>query len=155
MKFFIPDYSPKGTTAGYRIDSDRRMRIEEYRGKTGLVDLKSIISAMVSDPCWSADFHGLVDFSDAELELSSNDVIRLSFVMRQLQNRTKGWLVYVATNPTNHGLVRMLGYWSRISHRLLIFESRPEAEAWLALNKNYMPPHFIGMESDATLRNAG
>lgn len=158
MKFLTPDYSSKGTAGRYRIDSDRRMRIEEYQGKTGLVDLKSIIASMASDPCWSPDFHGLIDFSHAELDLSSNDILRLALVLRQLGNRTKGWLAYVATNSTNYGLVRMLGYWSRTSNRLRIFESRTEAEAWLVLNRNYMPPHFINndsMESDGTLRNAG
>lgn len=157
MKFLASDYLSTGTTGRYRIDLDRRLRIEEYQGKTGLVDLKSIIASMASDPCWSPDFHGLVDFSDAELDLSSNDILRLALVLRQLENRTKGWLAYVATNSTNYGLVRMLGYWSRTHSRLRIFKSRPEAENWLVLNRNYMPPHFIneeGRESDRTWRDA-
>ena len=63
------------------------MRIEEYQGKTGLADLKSVISSMASDPCWSADFHGLIDFSEAELDLAANDVLRLALVLRHEENR--------------------------------------------------------------------
>lgn len=157
MKFLTTDYTSSGTVGNYRIDSDRRMRIEEYQGNVGLSDLKSIISAMTSDPCWSPDFHGLVDFSEANLELSSNDVLRLALVMRHEANRSNGWLAFVATNSTTYGIVRMLGYWSRNSARLRIFPSRDEAERWLERNVDQVPPGFIdekGVESAAVLRNA-
>ncbi|MES2438216.1 MAG: hypothetical protein V4584_04080 [Verrucomicrobiota bacterium] len=132
------------------------MRIEEYQGKTGLGDLKSVISSMASDSCWSADFHGLIDFSDAELELSANDILRLALVLRHEGNRSNGWLAYVATNSTTYGIVRMLSYWSRNTDRLKIFQSRDEAEAWLELNIDQVPPGFIneeGLQKAAVLRN--
>lgn len=157
MKFLTTDYTSSGEVGHYRIDSDRRMRIEEYQGSVGLCDLKSIISAMTSDPCWSPDFHGLVDFSEANLELSSNDVLRLALVLRHEANRSNGWLAFVATNSTTYGIVRMLGYWSRTSDRLRIFPSRDEAERWLERNVDQVPPGFIdenGVESAAVLRNA-
>lgn len=157
MKFLTTDYTSSGTVGNYRIDLDRRMRIEEYQGNVGLSDLKSIISAMTSDPCWSPDFHGLVDFSEANLELSSNDVLRLALVLRHEANRSNGWLAFVATNSTTYGIVRMLGYWSRNSARLRIFQSRDEAESWLERNVDQVPPGFInenGVESAAALRNA-
>ena len=140
----------------YRIDADRRMRIEEYQGKTGLADLKSVISSMASDPCWSADFHGLIDFSEAELDLAANDVLRLALVLRHEENRSRGWLAYVAPNSTIYGIVRMLGYWSRNTDRMRIFQSRDEAERWLELNVDQVPPGFInedGIEAVAALRN--
>jgi len=145
-----------GTVGHYRIDADRRMRIEVYQGKTGLADLKSVISAMASDPCWSGDFHGLIDFSEAELELAANDVLRLALVLRHEANRSRGWLAYVAPNSTTYGIVRMLGYWSRNTDRVRIFQSRDEAERWLELNVDQVPPGFInedGIEAVAALRN--
>ena len=132
------------------------MRIEEYQGKTGLADLKSVISSMASDPCWSADFHGLIDFSEAELDLAANDVLRLALVLRHEENRSRGWLAYVAPNSTIYGIVRMLGYWSRNTDRMRIFQSRDEAERWLELNVDQVPPGFInedGIEAVAALRN--
>lgn len=158
MKFLTSDYSASGTVGNYRIDADRRMRIEEYQGRTGLSDIKSVISSMASDPCWSADYHGLIDLSEAELDLTANDVLRLALVLRHEANRTRGWLAYVATKSTTYGIVRMLGYWSRNTERLRIFQSREEAEAWLELNKNQVPPGFInedGICTAAVLRNAG
>ncbi|MES2659402.1 MAG: hypothetical protein V4689_12350 [Verrucomicrobiota bacterium] len=156
MKFLTTDYPSSGTVGRYRIDAERRMRIEEYQGKTGLSDLKANISAMASDPCWSPDFHGLIDFSDAELELSANDVLRLALVLRHEENRSHGWLAFVATNSTAYGIVRMLGYWSRNTDRLRIFQNRDEAETWLERNMNQIPPGFIeenGAAAAAALRN--
>jgi hypothetical protein len=158
MKFLTTDYSSSGTVGHYRIDTIRRMRIEEYQGRTGLGDLKSVLSSMASDPCWSAEYHGLIDFSDAELDLTANDVLRLALVLRQEANRSRGWLAYVATNTVTYGIVRMIGYWSRNTDRVRIFQSRAEAERWLVRNRDQVPPGFInedGMEAAAALRNAG
>ena len=156
MKFLTTDYSPPVAIGRYRIDSDRRMRIEEYQGSVGLADLKSIISAMASDPSWSADFHGLIDFSQSKLELTANDVLRLALVLRQEEYRSRGWLAFVATNSTTYGVVRLLGYWSRNTDRMRIFESREEAEVWLERNIDQVPPGFIhedGIEAAAVFRN--
>jgi hypothetical protein len=158
MKFLTTDYSYSGTVGHYRIDTDRRMRIEEYQGRTGLGDLKSVVSSMASDPCWSADYHGLIDFSAAELDLTANDVLRLALVLRHEANRSRGWLAYVATNTVTYGIVRMLGYWSRNTDRVRIFQNRAEAEHWLVRNRDQVPPGFInedGIEAAAVLRNVG
>jgi hypothetical protein len=156
MKFLTTDYSSFKAVGHYRIDADRRMRIEEYQGQTDLADLKSVALAMASDPCWSADFHGLIDFSEAQLELAANDVLRLALVLRQEANRSRGWLAYVVPNSTTHGIVRMLGYWSRNTDRMRIFQRRGEAERWLELNVDQTPTGFImenGTEAVAALRN--
>ena len=160
MKFSTTEYPAAVSVGRYRIDQDRRMRIEEYQGKVGLADLRSVISAMASDPCWSPEHHGLVDFSKAELELSANDVLRLALMMRQEAHRTSGWLVYAVGNPLAYGVVRMLGYWSRNTERFRIFHSREEAEAWLERNGGQAPPEFCEpaqeprKEVPAALRNA-
>lgn len=154
MKFSTTDYP--STESGYRIDTDRRMRIEEYHGKVTLGDLRSIVSAMASDPCWSPDHHGLVDFTNAELELSANDVLRLALMLRQEQNRSNGWLVFAVSNSVSYGVVRMLGYWSRNTDRFRIFQSRDEAEAWLERHLHQSPPGFhdaAAAEKKTALRN--
>lgn len=66
MKFLTTDNSSTVSVGCYRIDAERRMRIEDYQVKVGQGDLRSIVSAMSSDPCWSPDHHELVDFSEAE-----------------------------------------------------------------------------------------
>lgn len=158
MKLLTTDYPFQGTVGHYRIDTERRMRIEEYQGKVGLADLKAIVASMVSDPCWSPDFNGLIDFSAAELDLSANDVLRLALVLRNEENRSRGWLVFVANNSTVYGIVRMLGYWSRNTERLRIFENRAEAEVWLEHNIHQVPPNFREVEAAdaaaAALRDA-
>lgn len=143
MKFSTSDFPYPASTGRYRIDVARRLRIEEYFGKVELADLKSIIAAMISDPDWSPEYNGLVDFTGAELEMSSNDVLRLALMLRQKQNRSHGWLVFVVGNSVTYGVVRMLGYWSKNTDRFRIFQSRKEADLWLDNNLYKAPPTFI------------
>ena len=155
MKFLTTDYPSPVNVGRYRIDSERGMRFEEYRGKVGLADLRSVVSAMVSDPCWSPDHHGLVDLSEAELEMSANDVLRLALMLRQEENRSHGWLVFAVPNSVAYGVVRMLGYWSRNTERFRIFQSRAEAEAWLEKNRDQQPLSFrenAAARADGALR---
>ena len=142
MKFLTTDYPSPATVGQYRIDSERKLRIEEYRGKVGLSDLRSMISAMSTDPCWAPDHQGLGDFTGAELELSANDVLRLALMLRQEEHRSSGWMVFVVASPVAYGVVRMLGYWSRNTDRFRIFPSRDEAENWLRRNAEHTPPVF-------------
>lgn len=142
MRFLTTDYSSTATVGLYRIDADRRLRIEEYKGKTVLADLRSIITTMPTDPCWSPAYHGLIDFSDADLDLTANDVLRLALLLRHEEHRSTGWLAFVAPTTSTYGIVRMLGYWSRATDRLRIFQTRDEAEAWLERNVDRTPPCF-------------
>ena len=157
MKFLTTDYPSTASVGHYRIDTDRGMRIEKYQGKIGLADVRSVVSAMSSDPCWSPDYHGLVDFSDADLELSANDVLRLALTLRQEEHRTHGWLVFAVRNSVAYGMIRMLGYWSRNTDRFRIFQSRHEAEAWLERHLDQAPPGFqrpAALSHNAVLRDA-
>lgn len=140
---FAPFDDPFPASAGcYRIDLRRRLRIEEYCGKVGLADIRAVLSALAADPDWSPDHHGLVDFSEADLEMSANDVLRLGLLMRNERNRTRGWLVFVVPNSVAFGVVRMLGYWSRAMDRMKIFQTRADAEAWLQRHCDKAPPAF-------------
>jgi hypothetical protein len=94
----------------------------------------------------------LVDFSDADLELSANDVLRLALTLRQEEHRTHGWLVFAVRNSVAYGIIRMLGYWSRNTDRFRIFQSRSEAEAWLERHLDHAPPGF--QRPAASLREA-
>ena len=131
MKLANADFSTQAHTGHYRIDSDLEMWVEEYRGVVGLGDLKAMLSCVVSDPRWRPEFHGLVDFSWAQVEMTANEVLRLALIMKQERNRSKGWLVFVAPNSTTFGMVRMLSYWSRNTDSIKIFNTRSEANRWL------------------------
>ncbi len=157
MKLLSTDYSFAEKESNYRIEADRRLRTEEYFGKVRLEDLRAMTSAMASDPCWSPNHHALVDFTQADLELSSNDVLRMALIMRQERNRSNGWLVFAVSTPVAYGIVRMLGYWSRNTERIRIFQSRKEAETWLARHRTETPPglhHANAPRNGTELRNA-
>lgn len=158
MKFLTTDISSKASGGHYRIDTERGLRVEEYQGRVGLQDLRSMVTAMVSDPCWSPEHHGLVDFCNAELEMSSNDVLRLALMLRQEANRSQGWLVFAVNSSVAYGIVRMLGYWSRNTDRFRIFQNREEAERWLERHRSEAPQRFAEsapMQAASPLRSVG
>lgn len=158
MKLLSPEYLAPLPTGRYRIDQDRKMRIEEYQGKVRLEDLRSVVSAVASDPCGSPDQHGLVDFCEAELEMSANDVLRMALTLRQESNRSRGWVVFAVKDSVAYGVVRMLGYWSRNTDRFRIFHSRQEAEKWLENHLDDAPPCFEEISSapqKVALRSVG
>ena len=157
MQFSTSDYPSPVSSSGYRIDTHRGMRVEEYHGKVTLSDLRSMLAAMASDPCWSPDHHGLVDLAQAELELSANDVLRMALMLRQDAYRSHGWQVYVVASSVAYGVVRMLGYWSRNTDRFRIFQSRDEADRWLQRHGHESPLGFreptVAEKETAALRN--
>ncbi|GAA5125135.1 hypothetical protein JIN84_13660 [Luteolibacter yonseiensis] len=152
MRFLQTYDSCLDAVGSYWIDNDRRLRIEKYHGKTGLADLKAVQCSIAADPAWRADFHGLIDFSEADLDISANEILRLALVMRHGPSRSHGWLAYVVTHSATHGAVRMLCHWMRATDRMRIFKTRAEAEIWLARNIYQIPPAFI---SEVELRNVG
>lgn len=143
MKFHPPEYQEFLINGGYWIDGERRLRLEVYHGRTGLWTMRGTMLAMAEDSGWSHSYHGLTDLRDATLELGVNEVIRLGLLMRQLAYRTSGWLAYVVADEATHGVVRMLGYWSRSAERQRIFRNRREAESWLEGQHLRVPAGFV------------
>lgn len=154
MKLLNSDYPTPLPTSSYRIDVLRKTRFEEYHGKVRLEDLRSVVTAMASDPCWCAEQHVLADFTDAVLEMSSNDVLRMALTLRQEGNRSHGWMIFVVNDPVSYGVVRMLGYWSRNTDRFRIFQNREEADRWLGRHLHEFPPVFRDIHATPSTRVA-
>lgn len=153
--FYFP---PPAPTCRYRIDPARRLRVEEYQGWISLEQLRGNVAAMVEDPEWSADLHGLIDFSRASLDLTANDVIRLGLILRRDDYHSNGWLAFAVGDSATYGLVRMLSHWARTTDRTRIFLGRAEAERWVIRNADHVPPGFGSGFSDVReteVRNAG
>jgi hypothetical protein len=123
----------------YEIDPERHVRVEEYHGLVGLEDIKALTRAVASDPEWEPDMNGLVDFSDARLELSADDVMRLALMWREKEFRTSGWLAFAVPSAAMFGVVRMLSFWARMAERTRLFPNREEAEQWLLQQGRRLP----------------
>ena len=126
----------------YRIEETRKLHIEEYAGRVGLDDLREAATTMASDPASSENLNRLIDLSHADLDLSSDDVLRFGLMMRKEGFRSKGWYAFAVGTASNFSLVRMLSHWARTSEQSRIFESREEAERWLDRNVGHMPPGY-------------
>jgi len=124
----------------YQIDTERRLRTEVYQGEVELRDMKCMYETMAADPRWSAGHHGLIDLRAANLHLNANEVLRLALMQRQDHFCTLGWLVYVVSDLSSFGTIRMLGKWSRTTEQSRIFKSRAEAENWLENHGLANPP---------------
>jgi len=110
------------------------MHIEEYTGKVGLEDLRGLASVMADDPDCLESNNRLVDLSGADLELSSDEVLRYALILRSGKGRADGWHAFAVKDAAAFSMVRMLSYWARVSDRCRIFSSRAEAESWLEVN---------------------
>jgi len=145
MKPSPPASASDKTLVSYRVEPARNLRIEEYHGVIRLSDIRALAEAVSSDPEWSPAFDTLIDFSRATLELSSNDVLRLALMLRQERYRSQGWMAFAVGDATSFCLVRMLGYWSRMTERSRIFRERSEAEEWLAGQYGYAPRQWVAV----------
>ena len=134
MKSPISEYAPAQPSTHYWIEAERQLRIEEYRGEVMLEDLRSMATAITSDPAWSPYYHALMDFTAANLILGTNEAMRLGLMFRQESYQSTGWLVFAAGNSTNFGNIRMLGRWSKNLDRFRIFDTRRDAESWINRN---------------------
>lgn len=134
MKSILTSCVSPHASCRYRIESDRNMHIEEYSGKVGLEDLRGLASAMAEDPACSEENNRLVDLSRAELDLSSDDVLRYALIMRASKPVAGGWQAFAVKDAAAFSMVRMLSYWARLNDRCRIFSSRAEAERWLEMN---------------------
>lgn len=152
MRFLKTFDSCHDVAGAYWIDNDRRLRIEKYHGKTRLADLKAVQARMAADPHWCGNYHGLIDFSEADLDITTNEILRLALLTRHGASRSSGWLAYVVTDSTTHGVVRMLSHWMRSNARMRMFRTRADAEVWLAWNMYQAPPVFFKEEE---LRHVG
>ncbi|MBX3741752.1 MAG: hypothetical protein KF712_12220 [Akkermansiaceae bacterium] len=134
MKSLLTSCVSPHASCHYRIESERNMHIEEYTGKVGLDDLRSLASVMEEDPECQESNNRLVDLSGADLELSSDEVLRYALIMRSGKSRPVGWHAFAVKDAAAFSLVRMLSHWARVSDRCRIFSSRDEAERWLEVN---------------------
>lgn len=148
MNLYPIDCLPLAVKSTIWIDTSRRSRVEEFHGQVGLQELRENLLAMAEYPGGDPTYHGLADFSTAELDLTANEVIRLGLLMRQKTHQTSGWLTYVTNDTGTRSMIRMLGYWSRTTERQRIFRTRMEAENWLRLNRYQLPPKFIEEDLD-------
>ena len=139
MKLFLANDPDDDVSTRYWIESGKKLRIEEYRGPIELDDWRSMASAIASDPCYSPDHNGLIDFTAASLRLSTNDVMRMGLLMRRTDFLSNGWQVFVVGSSADFGIIRMLGRWARNEERLRIFNQRNEADAWLLRHSNIHP----------------
>lgn len=139
--------SPSNNTiCRYRIETDRKLHIEEYSGRISLDDLKDIAAAVAADPARSDEHNRLFDLSEAELDLSSDDVLRLGLLMRSESHRSGGWHAFAVKDAATFSAARMLSQWARISDRSRFFPSRDEAERWLEVNTRRDGEAFAGMQ---------
>jgi hypothetical protein len=145
MKLLGPTTS-NSASCRYRIEKERKLLIEEYSGQVGLDDLKELAAAAAADPARSGEHNRLFDLSEAELNLSSDDVLRLGLMMRSESHRSGGWHAFAVKDAATFSVVRMLSQWARVSERSRFFRSRDEAERWLEINTERGDLVLAGMQ---------
>ncbi len=117
----------------YTIDSDRRLVIQRYHGKTGIKDIFSMSEKNYGDPDYDPSFNGMVDMTDATLDISFREMLSfVSYIRRQPSRSTGKWALLMNSSPANFGIARMFQTLAEgLQREIRFFEDEADALHWL------------------------
>jgi len=117
--------------ARYEIHPEQGYSESRFEGSVTLLDFADFVQKVWSDPRWRAEFNGLMDFSDATIEITDEELKKLmTSMLRDARCSLARWAFVVRTAET-FGWLRKVDTLSVQSSAFRIFFSRKEAESWL------------------------
>ncbi len=102
---------------------------------SGDVDYDALITitrALHSDPEYSPELNGILDFTNCNLILSFDEMSRFVEWLSTNENRLRGYVAFVAKSPLTYGTTRMYaGLGDDLQDEIRYFDSIEEAAQWL------------------------
>ena len=102
-----------------------------FGGRVTLPELGAHIQAMWADPRWKPEYNGLLDFSDATLDLSESQIQDLTKSMSLDPRCSFGRWALVVTTAVTFAKLRKVDDVVDLKAALRIFFDRPAALEWL------------------------
>jgi hypothetical protein len=127
--------------ARYVLHPDEGYSESWLEGGVTLLDFAAFVQKLWSDPQWSAEYDGLMDFSEATIEMTVEDLQKLvTFMLRDARCSLARWAFVVRTAET-FGWLRKLDALSQQQSTIRIFFSRADADAWLHQSRKASKRH--------------
>jgi hypothetical protein len=117
--------------ARYEIHPDEGYSESCFEGGVTLLDFATFVQKVWADPRWRAELDGLMDFSNATIEMTDEELQKLmKSMLKDARCSLARWAFVVRTADT-FGWLRKVDVLSAQQSTFRIFFSRKEAEEWL------------------------
>lgn len=110
---------------------DRGYIATTFGGRVTLPELGAHIQAMWSDPRWKPEYNGILDFSDASIDLSESQIQELTRSMTLDPRCSFGKWALVVSTAVTFSKLRKIDDALDAKATLRIFFDRPAALDWL------------------------
>lgn len=115
----------------YEIHPDKRMITEHFQGQVTLKNLMAAIKQLNSDPMYSRHYDGVVDLTDARMEMGFKEVFNFVEFMKNVENCSLGNWAFIAEDPLNFGVMRIFhSLTEEDGMGVKIFRKPEDARAW-------------------------
>jgi len=113
---------------------DRKYVETTFQGWITLPELGAHVQSIWSDPGWAPEYNGLLDFSNATLDLSETQIQQLTKSMAQDPRCSFGKFALVVSKAVTFAKLRKVDDVMDLKSTLRIFFDRRTAEEWLLSN---------------------
>jgi len=113
---------------------DRKYVETTFQGWITLPELGAHVQSIWSDPGWTPEYNGLLDFSNATLDLSETQIQQLTKSMAQDPRCSFGKFALVVSKAVTFAKLRKVDDVMDLKSTLRIFFDRRTAEEWLLSN---------------------
>ncbi len=110
---------------------DRGVVVTTFGGRVTLPELGAHIQTLWSDPAWNPDYNGLLDFSDATIDLTESQIQDLTRSMTLDPRCSFGKFAFVVSKAVTFAKLRKIDDVADLRAALRIFFDRRTAEEWL------------------------
>ncbi|PHR00096.1 MAG: hypothetical protein COB29_16260 [Sulfitobacter sp.] len=139
----------------YYIDTSAKCIFTKYSNVLTFHSFADRTGKAETHPDFDPDFHSIVDISDCDVRLSSDEIREMAKIAGKIyENQTLGKDAFIVNSVIGHGLTRM--FTSSIPNyqaRSQIFDISTgsvaqDLKAWLDLPDDYVFPTFMKMRCD-------
>jgi hypothetical protein len=110
---------------------DRGYIVTTFGGRVTLPELGAHVQSIWLDPSWKAEYNGLLDFSDATIDLSDSQLQDLTKSMMLDPRCSFGRWALVVSKAVTFAKLRKIDDVADLRSALRIFFDRRTAEEWL------------------------
>lgn len=116
----------------YQIIPEKNLIIETFSGRVTLDDVVSFLKGILDDPDYSPELNGIVDFREADLDVSYDEIRGLVDWLASRETRARGYWAFVTDRPVTHGISRIFAALAEgLQRRIEYFGSLEQAARWI------------------------
>jgi hypothetical protein len=121
--------------ASYTIEDSLGYIVTSFQGSVTLPELGAHIETIWSDPAWKNHYNGILDFSEATVDLSESEIQGLTMAMQSDARCSFGKWAFVVSTAAAFAKLRQIDHVADVRSSIRIFFDRRTAQQWLVASK--------------------